>query len=164
MRNLKLALRTLFKTPFVTVVAALSLALGIGSNTAIYSLFDEMLRRPLPVHQPERLVNISAPGVMAGSNSCNQAGGCDVIWSYPTFRDLEKSPAQFTGIAGHLLFGVNIALEGRSPLNAEGVMVSGKYFQVLGLQPALGRLLGPSDDETIGSHFVAVLSHRFWES
>jgi predicted permease len=164
MRNLKLALRTLFKTPFVTVVAALSLALGIGANTAIYSLFDEMLRRPLPVFQPERLVNISAPGVMSGSNSCNQSGGCDVIWSYPTFRDLEKSPGQFSGIAGHLLFGVNVAFEGKTPLNTEGAMVSGKYFQVLGLQPALGRLLGPSDDATIGANFVAILSHRFWES
>ena len=69
MRNLKLALRTLFKTPFVTIVAALSLALGIGSNTAIFSLFDEMLRRPLPVHQPARLVNITAPGI------ARQSGG-----------------------------------------------------------------------------------------
>ena len=76
MRNLKLALRTLFKTPFVTTVAALSLALGIGANAAIFSLFDEMLRRPLPVFEPERLVNITAPGIMFGSNSCNQSGSC----------------------------------------------------------------------------------------
>jgi len=164
MRNLKLALRTLFKTPFVTVVAALSLALGIGSNTAIFSLFDEMLRRPLPVYRPERLVNISAPGVMNGSNSCNQSGSCEEIWSYPMFKDLEKSPGQFSGIAAHLIFGVNIAFEGKTPVNVEGSMVSGRYFPVLGLQPAMGRLLGPSDDETIGANFVAVLSHRFWES
>src|SRR5688500_12653929 len=138
MKNLKLAFRTLFKTPFVTVVAALSLALGIGSNTAIFSLFDEMLRRPLPVYQPDRLVNISAPGVMNGSNSCNQSGSCQEIWSYPMFKDLEKSAAQFSGIAAHLIFGVNVAFEGKTPVNVEGSMVSGRYFPVLGLQPAMG--------------------------
>jgi hypothetical protein len=63
MNNLKLAFRTLFKTPFVTIVAVLSLALGIGANAAIFSLFDQLLLRPLPVAQPERLVNMAAPGV-----------------------------------------------------------------------------------------------------
>lgn len=163
MFNLKLALRTLFKTPFVTVVAALSLALGIGANTAIYSLFDEMLRRPLPVHEPARLVNLSAPGVMNGSTSCNQSGDCDVVWSYPMFKDLEKSPAQFSGVAGHVIFGVNLAYE-RQTLNGEGTMISGNYFPVLGLQPFMGRLLGPADDATPGANYVAVLSHAFWES
>ncbi|HYC52527.1 MAG TPA: ABC transporter permease [Gemmatimonadaceae bacterium] len=163
MRNLKLALRTLFKTPFVTTVAALSLALGIGANAAIFSLFDEMLRRPLPVFEPERLVNISAPGVMSGSNSCNQAGSCQEIWSYPMFRDLEKSPGQFVGVAGHLLFGVNLSYEGQT-LNSDGLLVSGQYFPLLGLQPVLGRLIGPRDDETIAANFVVVLSHSFWEA
>ena len=163
MRNLKLAFRTLFKTPFVTTVAALSLALGIGANTAIFSLFDEMLRRPLPVHAPQRLVNISAPGVMYGSNSCNQSGGCDEVWSYPTFKDLEQNPAQLSGIAGHVLFGANVSFE-RQTLNTDGNMVSGRYFQVLGLQPTLGRLIAPQDDATIGANFVTVLSHAFWET
>ena len=163
MRNVKLAFRTLFKTPFVTTVAALSLALGIGANTAIFSIFDEMLRRPLPVFQPERLVNLSAPGVMYGSNSCNQAGSCQEVWSYPMFRDLEKNPGQFSGIAGHVLFGVNVSFEGQT-LNTDGLQVSGRYFQVLGLQPFLGRLIAPSDDETIDANFVTVLSHRFWET
>src|SRR5688500_4647108 len=163
MRNVKLAFRTLFKTPFVTTVAALSLALGIGANTAIFSIFDEMLRRPLPVHRPERLVNLSAPGVMNGQTSCGQAGDCDVIFSYAMMRDLEKSPAQFSGVVGHQLFGVNIAYEGRT-WNAEGVLVSGGYFPVLGLQPALGRLLSPADDATVGAHFVTVLSYGFWQN
>src|SRR5688500_10481488 len=113
MRNLKLAFRTLFKTPFVTTIAALSLALGIGANAAIFSLFDEMLRRPLPVFEPQRLVNIAAPGVMFGSTSCNQSGNCEEIWSYPMFRDLEKSPGLFSGVAGHLLFGVNVSIDGQ---------------------------------------------------
>jgi len=164
MRNLKLAFRTLFKTPFVTTVAALSLALGIGANTAIYSMFDQMLRRPLPVFEPERLVNISAPGVMNGSTSCNQSGGCNQIWSYPMFRDLEKSPGQFSGIAGHVGFGANLKFEDRVPIDAGATYVSGGYFPVLGLQPALGRLLTPADDETPGAHFVTVISHAYWET
>ncbi|HET9453476.1 MAG TPA: ABC transporter permease [Gemmatimonadaceae bacterium] len=164
MRNLKLAFRTLFKTPFVTTVAALSLALGIGANTAIYSMFDEMLRRPLPVFEPQRLVNISAPGVMNGSTSCNQSGSCDQIWSYPMFRDLEKNPGQFSGIAGHVGFGANLKFEDRVPMEAQATYVTGGYFSVLGLQPTLGRLLTPADDETPGAHFVTVISHTYWET
>src|SRR4051794_39889396 len=109
MSNLKFALRTLFKTPFVTVVAILSLALGIGANAAIFSLFNQILLRPLPVPEPDRLVNLGAPGPKPGSNSCNQAGGCDQVFSYPMFRDLERVQTPFTGIAAHETFGANIA-------------------------------------------------------
>ena len=90
MPNLRLALRTLFKTPFVTLVAILSLALGIGANSAIFSLFDQMLLRPLPVPQPGELVNFRSPGPKPGSQSCSQAGSCDEVFSYPMFRDLER--------------------------------------------------------------------------
>src|SRR6185369_13321335 len=107
MRHLKLAFRTLFKTPFVTAVAVTSLALGIGANAAIFSVFDEMLLRPLPVREPEQLVNLAAPGPKPGSQSCNQAGDCDVVFSYPMFRDLEKQQAVFTGIAAHRVFDAN---------------------------------------------------------
>lgn len=164
MKKLTLAFRTLFRTPFVTVVAILSLALGIGANAAIYSLFNQMLLRPLPVPQPERLVNLAAPGPQNGPNSCNQAGGCDEVFSYPMFRDLEKANTAFSGLAGHFLFGVNVAMKGQTPINGQGVFVSGSYFPVLGVRPALGRLLTPNDDQTIGGHYVTVLSHAFWES
>ncbi len=86
MRQLRLAFRTLFKAPFLTTVAILSLALGIGANAAIYSLFNQMLLQPLPVPTPERLVNFAAPGPQNGSNSCNSAGDCEQIFSYPMFR------------------------------------------------------------------------------
>ncbi len=95
MLNFKLALRTLFKSPFVTVVAVVSLALGIGANTAIFSLFHQLILRSLPVQEPARLVNLSAPGPKPGSQSCNQAGDCDVVFSYPMFRDLERVQATF---------------------------------------------------------------------
>jgi predicted permease len=164
MTNLKLAFRTLFKTPFVTAIAIASLALGIGANAAIYSLFDQMLLRPLPVKDPGSLVNLSAPGPKPGSQSCGQAGDCDVVFSYPMYRDLERAKTQsvLVGIAAHLAFGVNLAYHNQT-LNGEGMVVSGSYFPVLGLKPEIGRLLTPADDQVIGANFVAVLSHRYWE-
>ena len=164
MFNLKLALRTLRKTPFVTLIAALSLALGIGSNTAIFSMFDLMLRKPLPVHNASELVNLSAPGPKPGSTSCSQAGSCEDVFSYPMTRDLiaaKESP--FTGVAGHVNFGINLAYE-TQVMNGSGLLVTGTYFPVLGISPHLGRLIGPNDDQTVGGHPVTVLSYEFWES
>jgi predicted permease len=162
MQNLKLAFRTLFKTPFVTVIAVLSLGLGIGANAAIYSLFDQMLRRPLPVPAPTRLVDLRTPGPSPGSNSCNDAGGCDEVLSYPMFRDLERANTALSGLAAHRSFGVNMAMAGQTPINAEGLYVSGSYFPVLGIQPSLGRLFNINDDLTIGGNPVAVLSYSYW--
>jgi predicted permease len=163
MTNIKLALRTLFKTPFVTTVAIASLALGIGANAAIYSLFDQMLLRPLPVAAPEQLVNLSAPGPKPGSQSCSNAGDCDVVFSYAMFRDLERDQRVFTGIAAHVGLGVNLSYHGRTR-SGDGMLVSGSYFPLLGVRPALGRLLTPQDDRSIGSNFVVVLSYAYWQS
>lgn len=163
MPNLRHALRTLLRTPFVTAVAVLSLALGIGANAAIYSLFDQMLLRPLPVAEPERLVNLSAPGPKPGSQMCGLAGDCEAVFSYPMYRDLERARTPFGGIAAHVAFGASLAHRNMT-LSGDGMMVSGSYFPTLGVRPALGRLLGPADDETVGGHFVAVLGHAFWES
>jgi predicted permease len=157
--NLKLA----FRTPFVTIVAVLSLALGIGANAAIFSMFDQLLLRPLPVQHPEQLVNLSAPGPMPGSNSCNQAGSCQEVFSYPMFRDLEAEHTAFAGVAAHRGFGANIAFKNQT-LNGEGMLVSGSYFPLLGITPALGRLINQNDDRTIGANFVAVLSHKYWQN
>jgi len=163
MIGLKYAFRTLAKTPFVTGVAILSLALGIGANTAIFSLFDQMLLRSLPVVAPERLVNVTAPGPNPGSQSCNQSGPCADLWSYPMFRDLEREQGSFTGIAAHRIFGANLAQSGQTT-SGEGTLVSGSYFSVLGVQPALGRLFGLADDERIGEHPIAVLGYDYWEN
>jgi predicted permease len=163
MLNLKLALRTLFKTPFVTIVAILSLALGIGANAAIFSMFNQMLLRPLPVHQPERLVNLSAPGPKPGSQSCSQAGDCDAVFSYAMFRDLEREQTVFTTIAAHRSFGANLASAGQT-LSGEGLLVSGSYFPVLEVKPAIGRLLGPDDDRAVNESHVVVLSHAYWRT
>src|SRR5687768_1707844 len=161
MHNLKLAFRTLLKSPFVTGVAVVSLALGIGANAAIFSLFNQMLMQALPVPAPEELVNLGAPAPKPGSTSCNNAGDCDQVFSYPMFRDLERVQQVFTGIAAHVNFGANLSYKGQTQ-NGEGMLVSGSYFGVLGVRPALGRLLTSEDNKNIGNHFVTVLSHRYW--
>ncbi len=163
MTNLKLALRTLAKTPFVTAVAILSLALGIGANSAIFSLFDQMVLRPLPVPEAKRLVNFASPGPKQGSTSCGSEGDCDEIFSYPMFRDLERDQEVLTGLAAHRSFGANLAFEG-STATGGGVLISGSYFPTLGVQPAAGRLLGPNDDPAIGGNAVVVLGHDYWNT
>jgi putative ABC transport system permease protein len=163
MINLKLAGRTLFKTPFVTLVAIASLALGIGANAAIFSCFNQILLRSLTVPESDRLVNLSAPGPKPGSQSCNQAGDCDEVFSYAMFRDLQKDQSAFTEIAAHRLFGANLSYQGQT-LSSEGLLVSGSYFPVLGIQPALGRLLSPDDDRLVGESLVVVLSHGYWST
>ncbi len=163
MGHFRLAIRTLSKAPFVTLVAVVSLALGIGVNTAIFSMFDRILLQPLPVPDTSTLVNLSAPGPKPGSTSCNQAGECADAFSYPMFRDLEREQQVFTGLAAHRVFGANVAARGQT-LSATAMQVSGSYFPTLGVTPAIGRLLTPNDDRTPGAHPVAVLSHGFWTS
>ena len=164
MTNIRLALRMLVNTPVVTSVAVVSLALGIGSNAAIFSLYSQFLLRPLPVVEPERLVNLEAPGPKPGSPSCNGQGGCDEVFSYPMFRNLQREQTVFTDIVAHRGFGASVAHQGRNPDIVQGMQVSGSYFRTLDLVPALGRLFGPEVDEPVGGHPVAVLSHEFWQS
>ncbi len=161
--HLTLAFRRLFKTPFVTIVAITSLALGIGANAAIFSMFNEMLLQPLPVPRPNELVNLGAPGPKPGSQSCNQAGNCDQVFSYPMFRDLQKAQSVFTNIAAHRSFGANLASRGQT-LNGDGMLVSGSYFPVLGIEPAIGRLISSEDDRAVGESHVVVLSYGFWQT
>src|SRR5688500_17772859 len=131
MRNLRLALRTLARTPIITAVAALSLGLGIGSNAAIYSIFHRMVRQDLDVARPERLVNLGAPGPKSGSQSCGQAGGCELVFSYPMFRDLQIANLKvFTWIVGHCDLGEIIAFDSLS-FSQGCLSLSGTLFPVL---------------------------------
>ncbi len=163
MHDLKLAFRTLAKAPLVSAIAVASLALGVGANAAIFSIFERLILRPLPVEAPEHLVNLEDSGPKSGSMSSSSAGGSEAIFSYPMFRDLERAQTSFTGIAGHRSFGANLAYTGNT-LSGEGMLVSGSYFSVLGIEPALGRLLGSADDTAPGAHPLAVLSHAYWTS
>src|SRR5690348_5289664 len=112
MPNIKLAIRALLRSPFVTAVAVLSLALGIGANAAIFSLFNEILLRPLSVPHPDQLVNIAGPGPTPGNHSDDVEGNGESIFSYPMFRDLERRQTVFTALAAHRLFGANVAYHG----------------------------------------------------
>jgi predicted permease len=161
--NARLALRALFKFPFVTVVAIISLALGIGANTAVFSLFNQWLLQPLPVLEPDRLVNLSAVGPKQGPRSCGMAGSCDIVFSYPMFRDLERLQTPFTALAAHRHIDANLTSRGQTKVGG-AMLVSGGYFAALGIAPALGRLLDSRDDRAIGDAPVAVLSHAYWQS
>ena len=163
MTNIRLALRMLLKTPVVTGVAVLSLALGIGSNTAIFSLYSQLVLRPLPVADPDRLVNLASPGPKPGRCDRDNAGTCDETFSYPMFRDLEREQGVFTSIAAHKGLRANVVHQGRAA-TVQGTQVSGSYFATLGLQPAAGRLFGPEIDGAVGGHPVVVLSHDFWQA
>src|SRR6478609_267063 len=163
MRSLKFAIRTLFGTPFVTAIAIVSLALGIGATAGIFSVFHQVLLQSLAVPNPSGLVNLSAPGPKPGFGSCGLAGDCDVVFSYAMFRDLQKTQTVFTDIAAHVGFSANLAYSAQTS-SGEGLLVSGSYFPVLERQPALGRLLNSNDDKLVGESRVVVLSYNYWSS
>ena len=158
--SVRLAGRTLRKTPVATGAAVLSLALAMGANAAIYSLYHQHMAAPLPVAQPERLVNLEAPGPKPGPAFCNDAGGCDEVFSYPMYRDLQREQDAFTDVAAHHTDRAHLSYGGRSA-SVWASCVSGSYFPTLGLSPAAGRLFGPDDDEPIGGRPIAVLAHDF---
>ena len=115
------------------------------------------------MHEPHSLVNLVSPGPRSGSVSCGQPGTCDAIFSYLMFRDLERVQTVFTGIAAHRDFGANIAFGGVSE-GGDCTLVSGSYFEVLGLTPHLGRLLNRDDDRQQGGGRVTVLSYDYWRA
>ena len=165
MNQIKHALRQLRLRPGLSAVVILMLALGIGATTAMFSLYEQILVRPLPVPEPERLVNLAAPGgdVKPGGRYRDLAiGDFEAQFTYPMFRDLEKGQKVFTGIAGHTDFVANLSFHER-PAYGRGALVSGSYFGVLNLRPTLGRLIGLDDEPRIGESAVAVLSYDYWQ-
>ena len=160
-QDIRYALRMFRRSPGFTTVAVLTLALGIGANVAVFSVFNRLILEPLPVSEPNKLVNLVSPGPRSGPTSCGSMGGCEAVFSYPMFRDLERIQTVFTGLAAHRDFGVNLNYRGQTTTSS-GLFVSGSYFPVLGLRPALGRLLGWTDDRTVGESEVVVLSYAYW--
>jgi predicted permease len=163
MRRIRFALRTLGKTPILTLVVVLSLGLGIGANTAIFSLFYQMILRSLPVERPEELVLLSSPGdFKSGRSSADDAGGMDSIFSYRMFRELEKRPQGVTAVAGFRSIGANLSFQNQT-VNANATLVSGAYFPVLGVKPLFGRLIWREDDVHGSGNAVAVLGYGYWK-
>jgi predicted permease len=147
--SVRYALRALRRNPLFTTVAVLSLALGIGANTAIFSLIDAVLLESLPVRDPHQLM---------------------LVWerptaplSYPLYKQIRDQNQVFSGVvAFHAFSDWNVGTNGETELMT-GQLVSGNYFTVLGINPAAGRLLSSDDDRTPGGHAVAVISYGFWK-
>ena len=162
MGRVRFALRSLRQAPMLSLVVTLSLGLGIGVNTAIFSLLHQVVLSKLPVPHPEQLVLITSPGDLKNGRSWdNDSGGMDYIFNWRTFRELEKH-TEAAVVAGFRAFPGNIAFT-RQTVAGSAMLVSGRYFGVLGVQPFLGRLIGPEDDVPGGGNPVAVLSYRYWE-
>ena len=158
--DVRFALRSFLKTPGFTAVVVATLALGIGANAAIFGLMDQVLFRLLPVSDPARLVVLDAPGPFSGRSSSQSNAFTPV--SQPMYEGLREHNTVFSGVLAHWAAEVHLSIGAQTELvNTD--LVSGTYFPVLGLTPAVGRLLGPDDDRTPGAHPVVVLGHRFFE-
>jgi predicted permease len=154
-QDLRYGFRRLIKTPGFTLVAVVSLALGIGANTAIFSLVDTVLLRPLPVREPKQLVELY--GTL-------HKGADYTIQSHLNFKDYgDRSGDVLSGLLGYRFAAMSLSHNGANE-RVWGYMVSGNYFDVLGVQPAIGRGFLPEEDKTPGSHPVAVLSYGCWQS
>ena len=159
------ALGQLKLRPGLSAIVILMLAVGLGATTAMFSLYEQILVRPLQVPEPERLVNLSAPGGDAkpgGRYRDLAIADFEAQFTYAMFRDLERAQKVFTGIAGHTDFVANLSFHER-PAYGRGALVSGSYFGVLNLRPSLGRLIGPDDEPRVGESAVVVLSYDYWQ-
>ena len=156
-QDIRYGIRTLAKSPVFSLISIATLALGIGANTAMFSLLDQVVLRLLPVKQPEQLVIVT----IRGNNYGNIFSDNDV--SYPMYEDLRDRNQVFSGMFCRFPTGVALGVGNHAaPINAE--LVSGSYFPLLGVGAALGRTFTPSDDRIPDGHPVAMLSYTFWRS
>jgi len=167
-QDLRYGARMLFKSKLMTLVAVLSLALGIGANTAIFSLIDALLLKSLPVHEPAKLVFFgNGDGVGATDNFPDKS--CD-LFSYPFYRELRRRNAVFSDLGAILSIpwsmhgAVNTKGAGGEMVRIDVQLVSGSYFSTLGVNADLGRVITEADDQFAGQHPVAVVSYPWWES
>ena len=159
LQDLRYGIRMLLKSPTFTAVAVIMLALGIGANTAIFSLTDQVLLRQLPVRKPEQLVVLRSPGDKPGHTSSD--GDDAASFSYPLYRALREHNPALSGLLASYAVPLNIAGQG-STERARGELVSGNYFELLGVPPALGRVFSLQDETVPGANPVAVLSYGYW--
>jgi len=150
-QDLRYGVRMLLKNPGFTFVAILTLAFGIGANTAIFTLLDKVLMRPLPVEQPQELVTF-----------VKDSGGAPAVFSYPMYADLRDHPEVMSGVIAYHQRPFSLS-DGNHTERVTGQIVSGNYFAVLGVRPAVGRFFLPEEDRTPSTHPVAVISHGLWQ-
>ena len=156
--DLRFAVRTFARQPLFTLVAIVSLALGIGANTAIFTIMDQLMLRPLPIQDPNRLVMLYQEGANNGSN----AG--DRMNSYPLYQDFQRKGAPFSEVLCRRLVDASVAVNNLTErVSAE--LVSGNYFDMLGVRPAAGRVFHSAEDDRVyRGHPVVVLSYDYWKS
>jgi putative ABC transport system permease protein len=156
--DLRYAIRGLRRSPLFATVAILSLALGIGANTAIFTLIDQILLRQLPVSHPEQLVMLYQDAANMGSNMGSR------MHSYPLYQDVQQKAQPLSEVICRRLFEASIAID-NSTERVDAEMVSGNYFTMLGVKPAAGRVFNSEeDDQAVSGHPVAVISYRYWDS
>ena len=159
LEDVRYTLRGLRKSPLFTIVALASLALGIGANTAIFSLMDQALLRSLPVKDPAQLVLLSSPGPHQGSIDTSYSD--EVAFSYPMYRDLRDRNPVFSGMMARFPLSFSLAVQNQTE-RVHGDLVSGNYFELLGVRAAVGRTITPEDDRKPGAEPVVVLSYGYW--
>jgi predicted permease len=158
--DVRYALRGLRKSPLFTIVALASLAIGIGANTAVFSLMDQALLRSLPVQHPEQLVLFSALGPRSGTINSNYNDL--VTFSYPMYREFRDGNTVFSGVMAR--FPINFSMSWHDQTErVSGDLVSGNYFEVLGVHAAIGRTFTDEDDRKPGAEPEVVLSHGYWK-
>jgi predicted permease len=158
--DLRYGLRLLRNAPAFTTIAIVTLGLGIGASTAIYTLLDQELLRPLPVKEPNRLVLLRFSGADIGST--HSRGDNKITFSYPMYRDLRGQNSVFSGLIASYWTQAGIAWHNQPEL-ADTELVSGNYFDVLGVRPTLGRLFVAADDVAQEANPVVVLSFNYWQ-
>ncbi len=159
LQDLRYAARSFRKSPGFAFVAVATLALGIGANAAIFALVDRVLLTLLPVRNPKELVLLRSPGISQGHTWSDGDGASS--FSYPMYRDLRDSNTVFTGLLAEFPFDASVSARGDTE-RASGELVSGNYFEVLGVPSSLGRNLTARDDRAPGAHPETVLSHGYW--
>ena len=173
MNPLRETIRSLWRAPGFTLSVVITLGLAIGANASIFTLIDQVIFRPLPVSHPDELVAVSAPPLplkpdsrtkgMIMTGEKGRAGSAPFYGiSYPTFNALRERMPMFQDMLANS--GLRAILQaGGEPLEVRGNFVTFNYFRILGLRPALGRMLQPEDGSVPGGQAVAVLSHGFWQ-
>ena len=164
MSDIRFALRTLARSPLLTAVVILSLGLGVGANTAIFSFLNRIVLASLPVEKPEELVILtSPPEFKGGMSSTDSAGDMESIFSYLAFRRLEKHAEGVRGVAAFRQLDANLSYRNQT-IDGAAMVVSGNYFSLLGVKSWMGRLITPEDDVHGNGRPVVVLSYAFWQN
>src|ERR1017187_1270192 len=162
LKDLRHALRQLRRSPGFTITVIVTLALGVGANAAVFSLFDQVLLRMLPVERPKELVRFEWTGDFSGWAS-SFGGGEQNYFSYPMYKDLRDQNHVFHGMLAAIRSSAGVSWHNQAE-NKDAEIVTGNYFQVLGLKPAAGRLLTQQDDTAKGANPVVVLSYDYWRT